>query len=152
MPIEHHMRHKLTILTQYDIRANRAVRTYRAAIRNLRSCRHNRCRVDTHWGTASLGGAAFFGARGPPGTSQSRRKPAAIDSNVALHPHRAAAPVQHRHFDAQLISGVTGRRKRALSMPVNTISFESRSGISVISRAPPVCAIASTISTPGMIG
>ena len=48
--------------------------------------------------------------------------------------------------------GVTGRRNLARSMPVNTTSFLSRSGISAIMMIPPACAIASTTSTPGMIG
>src|SRR6266851_335068 len=48
--------------------------------------------------------------------------------------------------------GTTGRRKRARSMPVKTISNSSRLGTSVSSKAPPACAIASTIRTPGMIG
>ena len=48
--------------------------------------------------------------------------------------------------------GVTGRRKRASSMPVKTMSLASRSGISVSRRAPPAWAMASTIRTPGMMG
>ncbi len=48
--------------------------------------------------------------------------------------------------------GVTWRRNLARSMPVKTVSISARLGISVISRVAPDCAIASTMSTPGITG
>jgi hypothetical protein len=48
--------------------------------------------------------------------------------------------------------GTTGRRNRARSTPVNMMSLLLRSSISVSSSAPPAWAMASTISTPGMMG
>src|ERR1700676_2980004 len=48
--------------------------------------------------------------------------------------------------------GTTGRRKRAPSTATKYKSFCSRSGTSCSRSKPPVCAIDSMISTPGMIG
>ena len=46
--------------------------------------------------------------------------------------------------------GTTGLRKRALSMPMKKTSGGSLSAMECTIRAPAVCAIASTISTPGI--
>src|SRR6185436_2016557 len=48
--------------------------------------------------------------------------------------------------------GVTGRRKRALSMPMKYMSLSFGSSTELSSSRPPTCAIASMISTAGMIG
>src|SRR5439155_8717426 len=48
--------------------------------------------------------------------------------------------------------GVTGRRKRAPSMPMKYTSFSVGSSTECRSRRPPICAMASMIRTAGMIG
>jgi hypothetical protein len=48
--------------------------------------------------------------------------------------------------------GTTGRRNFALSMPVKSSSLECGSSIKLSRSSPPVCAIASTMRTPGMTG
>src|SRR5258708_32847256 len=49
--------------------------------------------------------------------------------------------------------GVTGRRNFALSMPRKYMSeFDESNGSLAYARIPPICASASTMSTPGMMG
>src|SRR5438552_1225116 len=48
--------------------------------------------------------------------------------------------------------GTTGRRKRAPSMPMKYMSLSFGSSTELSSRSPPTCAMASMISTAGMMG
>ena len=48
--------------------------------------------------------------------------------------------------------GTTGRRKRAFSMATSRTSLLARSSMLLSTRMPAVCAMASTISTPGITG
>jgi len=48
--------------------------------------------------------------------------------------------------------GFTGRRNFTLSIDMKYTTFEPGSSTVPIRRTPPTCAIASTISTPGMMG
>ncbi len=48
--------------------------------------------------------------------------------------------------------GTTGLRKRAFSIPTSSTSLRSRSGMLLSTSTPAACAMASTISTPGITG
>ena len=73
-------------------------------------------------------------------------------SALALHAAGAGPEGQHVHLDAQLVAG----RYRAAELgPLNAgkdHQLLSRSGISAIMMMPPAWAMASTTSTPGMMG
>ena len=161
------MRNQLAVLTQHHIRPdcrvgpndarlwNHARSTQRSlsgecSLRNYRL--HATLPLQPELGAAL--GSEFCGWRGTSCAHNNRLAgQLAVDKGFAFHPHGARlASSAPRPRSAAGRQGLRDVRNLARSMPVKTISLLSRSGISVSSNAPPAWAIASTTSTPGMIG
>src|SRR3954471_18204339 len=142
-PLEHDMREQFAVLAHFDICANDAKRTNRATFGNVSGG------IDDGGGVDSRAHAGRF-----TNWQVTMASHASLPSTRTL-PCILTALLRHTITSTSMRSwspGVTGLRNFARSMPVKTISLFSRSGISVSSNAPPACAMASTISTPGMIG
>src|ERR1700722_650730 len=72
----------------------------------------------------------------------------ALPSSLQKSPRQEITLTSSRNWSP----GTTGRRNRAPSTATKYSSLLSRSGISSSNSNPPVCAIASMINTPGMMG
>src|SRR5215472_1174502 len=160
-PVHHHVRNQPALFAQRYLRSNGAVRPDCARIRNHGSGRNDRAGMDAH--SVPVTAAAEVESPSEPalrpgflGTTWQVRvaSHASLPSTKALPSIR---PARGRN-DSTSTSirnwspGVTGRRNFARSIPVNTTSLCSRSGVSLMMMMPPACAIASTTNTPGMIG
>src|SRR5665213_484602 len=165
--VENDMRDKLAVFAEHDVCADGAEGTDPAARRNDRACGHNRGRMNAHGFTASeitafisstVGGRTSAFTFRTRGTSWQVMVASATILPSTVHSPRILTARERQLTTVTSIRswspGRTGRRKRASSMPVKTISLPARSSSenSVSSSAPPACAIASMVSTPGMIG
>src|SRR5262249_41338591 len=72
----------------------------------------------------------------------------ALPASLQKSPRQESTSISMRSWSP----GTTGRRNRAPSTATKYSSLLSRSGISSSSNNPPVCAIDSMISTPGITG
>src|SRR5579859_1144738 len=155
--VNHHMRNQLALLSQFHVRAQDAVWPHRAGGMHVCLGINDCCGMDH----------SVVSAGGPEAA-----RPRFIDTSCALTvPSQTSLPFTNAlpsmrtaireapSFQLSITTsirswspGTTGRRKRAFSIPVKTISLLLRSSTSVSSIAPPAWAMASTISTPGMMG
>src|SRR6266849_8393927 len=149
------MRVQDTAVAELDIFADDGKRAYAHAGTQLRARRYHRVRMN-------LRGAHFSAASTLAVTGNSRSTILHISvASAASWPSTVARPSSLQKSPRQEITfistfnwspGTTGRRKRAPSTATKYKSLRSRSGTSCSSNNPPVCAIASMINTPGMIG
>src|SRR5579884_746782 len=157
LAMDHHMRHQLAVFAKFHARIHNAIRPNGTGLWD-NSSGINDCGGMDH----SLASAVESEVDCPRlmGTSCALTIPSqtSLPFTNAFPPMRTAmreATALQLSVSTSIRSwspGTTGRRNLAFSIPVNTINLPSRSSTSVSSIAPPAWAMASMISTPGMMG
>src|SRR5713226_7030870 len=151
--LHHRVRMQHATLAELDVFANHRISAHANACAEFRAGRDNRLFVNlrrTHFlGSSALGAAARSTI-----LHISVASAASCPSTVARPSNLQKSPRQEITFISTFnwSPGTTGRRKRAPSTATKYKSLRSRSGTSCNRSKPPVCAIDSMISTPGIIG
>src|SRR5215813_5432561 len=152
-PADHRVRMHHASVAQLYVFADHRVRTHFHAHAQPRVCSHYRLRVNLQH--SHFDGASGFGvctrsiilhisvasAANCPFTS-------ALPASLQKSPRHESTSISIRNWSP----GTTGRRNRAPSTATKYSNLLSRSGISSSNSNPPVCAIDSMISTPGITG
>src|SRR5208283_5308834 len=158
MAVEHDVGDELALLAEDDVRADGAERADAAGGGNLRAIGNDRAGMDAAHSAKAPAGAAAACSAG----LRSVIAHMTVASQATL-PSTVATPRILTALERQLRTvtsmrnwspGTTGLRNLAASMLRKTISLLARSAAeySVSSSAAPACAMASTMSTPGMMG
>src|SRR5215472_4304720 len=145
------------VLAQLDARTDDGIGTNFARRGNFCRWIHHGRRMDIHgrsYDSCAPAEVSGFVTRRSSRRQLMTASQATLSPKYALPNMRPALPRQTSTSTSMRSwsPGITGLRNLARSIPVNSSSLCSRSGNSMSSSTPPACAIASTTSTPGMMG